>query len=91
MAAGADESPRGTAARARGLRRRAAALLSHPQGLTPFKGRNLRLHPSGFEMPKLRSPRRGAFLLSGAGAAFGQVAYKLPTSNRKQKTPLSFE
>ena len=35
MAAGADESPRGTAAPAHGLRRGSAALLSHPQGITP--------------------------------------------------------
>ena len=34
------------------------------------------------------APARGAFLLSGAGAAFGQVAYRLPTSNGKEKTPL---
>ena len=45
MAAGADESPRGTAAPAHGLRRGSAALLSHPQGLTPFKGVQFEVAP----------------------------------------------
>ena len=61
MAAGADESPRGTAAPAHECGKGSAALLSHLQVLTPFNRRNLRLHPSAFEMPKLRSPPVGLF------------------------------
>ena len=45
MAAGADESPRGTAARARECGKGAAALLSHLQVLTPFKGLQLEVAP----------------------------------------------
>jgi hypothetical protein len=62
MAAGADESPRGTAAPAHECGKGSAALLSQLQVLTPFNRRNLRLHPSAFEMPKLRSPPWGFFL-----------------------------
>ena len=40
--------------------------------------------------PPTEAPARGAFLLSGAGATFGQVAYRLPTSNGKEKTPLPY-
>ena len=36
------------------------------------------------------NPPRAGFLLAGAGAVFGQVAYRLPTDDRKEKSPLSY-
>lgn len=38
--------------------------------------------------PNRSPPTRGLFFRLVQGAAFGQLAYRLPTSNRKEKTPL---
>jgi hypothetical protein len=45
MAAGADESPRGTAAPAHECGKGSAAVLSRPHVLTPFKGLQLEIAP----------------------------------------------
>ena len=46
-------------------------------GITKDQSSNLRLHPSGFEMPKLRSPRRGAFSVSDRVALAEAVAERM--------------
>ena len=54
--------------------------------LTPFNRRNLRLHPSAFEMPKLRSPPVGLFFFLVLGG-IAEIVLHPPLHRAGKKKP----